>query len=368
MEESIKEYHNAIITPEVNGIFASGGVIYNGDYLQDTLLSPAVYRKNKETIDSLNNEAILYDDSEVLFLGCFYNCWGHSITDSLRFLWVFLPFYRKKLDQRLYSLKMVYITAGGINGSIIGKNFRDILNTLGINVSDIVEVKESTKYKKVYVPEACFAEDEKTIEKHFTKKYQEVINFIISKIDCSSQDSSTKTIYLSRTHWQHGLRRKDFGERTIEKAILKYYPECEIVYPENLTFFEQVELLSKCNKLITTEGSIGHNAVFLPLGSEIVLLQKCWLRNRYQKAINESRQLKVTYLKAYWNNHLLNEKYNPMIGPFFLCVTDEIAKYLGCNFKISIGERFTYDMLFFYRVVKALFCKSFKFHSSNSVF
>lgn len=343
------EYNGVVIQPEM-GVFGSGCLIYDGKIIQETLLSPAAVR-NKVLVDSEN--AIVSNET-VVFIGVFYNCWGHSLTDSLRFLWIFLPKYKNLFDKLLQTSKLVFITAGGEEGRIIGKNFSDLLSILGVTKYQFQEVKEKTFFTKVIVPTPCFYEDPITIEKHFTDKYLEIIDFIMADINRNILPNPSKTVYFSRAHWQKGIKRKDFGEKSIEKSVRQCFSDCEIVYPEDLTFQEQVVLLSNTKKLITTEGSISHNAIFLQKGSELVLLQKCWLRNRYQKAINKAKELKIVYLKAYWRNHLFQKKLNPMSGPFFLCATSEIANYLKSKKTFSLSERVLYDYVCMVHSIRAI--------------
>lgn len=341
-ELKIRKFSGAVVWPEGGEGMSSAAVYVDGKVLPDTQISPCLCRNINRSVD---DPRIVDDGASALFLGAFYGCWGHSLTDSLRFLWVFLPHYANRLGVDLSSLKLVYVPVGGKKN--LGKSFRELLMAVGVPINRIIEVTQPTRFKLLYVPEASFYEDLKTIERHWTKEYSDSIERVIATVVPKALHP-TRMIYFSRTKWQKGLRRKDFGEVAIEKAIRKNLPECEIISPEQFSFGEQVSMLQSCKKLIVTEGSLSHNALFLPQRAELVILRKCWLANRYQKAINEMRELKVIELDASWKNRLINPLKNPCAGPFFLAVTTDLARYLHISKgKVSLSERFLYEIVTF---------------------
>ena len=260
----IRTFDSAIVQPEQIGRFASGCVVAESGVVRDTLLSPCLYHN----VDlRIRDSEVVTESCDALFIGCFYNCWGHSLTDSLRYLWVFLPRYRKMLVEAAGNAKIVYVTAGGECGRKFGKNFAEMLDVLGVPRERIIEIRKPTRFRRLFVPTPSFYEDEK-IDRHCTDKYKETIDYIIDAVVPRSA-APDKIVYFTRSKWQHGFARKDFGEIAIERAVKRAYPDCEMVAPETLSFKELVKLVASCKMLITTEGSIGHNSLFLRGGGNI---------------------------------------------------------------------------------------------------
>ena len=76
----VRKYKNAVVRPCMQNTFATGGVFVDGKIINDTLLSPCLCRNFDFGVTSECN----LSHNKALFLGVFYGCWGHCITDSLR--------------------------------------------------------------------------------------------------------------------------------------------------------------------------------------------------------------------------------------------------------------------------------------------
>lgn len=131
-------------------------------------------------------------------------------------------------------------------------------------------------------------------------------------------------LYFTRSRLSQTWAR-DNGEKDLEKAFRN--EGYQIVSPENLTFDEQVSALMQCTHFAATEGSISHNAIWCQPNTEVIILRKANVVNTWQLAINEMAKIKPIYIDAH-NSVKANLQF-PMVGPFFMCITPELERYLG---------------------------------------
>lgn len=158
-------------------------------------------------------------------------------------------------------------------------------------------------------------------------------------------------VYLTRTHLK-GFR--DIGELQVERLICK--ESVHSIAPEEYSVLQQLYILMNCNELITTEGSIAHNAVFCSPKTSVVILRKANYVNQHQLVVNEVADVNVTYIDA--NYSCFVGKGHEAEGPYYLCVTDELRDYLHVakGFRLPTFLRFDfgiYSMYTLYRRMRA---------------
>ncbi len=281
------------------------------------------------------------EKGSIFYLGIFVNCWGHLLLDGTRFLWAIVEGKVPRNATFAYSvLQKAGDTAGGM-----APNFAALLETLGIKKEQCIRITEPTEFDEILFASEAFRTDRDAAAVHFySREFAEVFEHIQKSLVPNPKPPHRK-IYLSRSHWKQNAL--DIGERQLEKAFEKF-GGFEIVSPERLTFQEMVKILSETKVLATTEGSIAHNAVFLPRGAEIVLLEKFNFPNHYQPTVNKMKGLKVTYIEANWTRW---EVYKGGVwrGPFCLEVTRHVGEYLGCPASWSIATRVRYVWSIFWR-------------------
>lgn len=139
-----------------------------------------------------------------------------------------------------------------------------------------------------------------------------------------SENSYPDKIYFSRTRL-HDAR--DFGELAIEHLFANQ--GYRIVYPETLSFLEQVRMVSCCKTFAATEGSISHNAIFLHQGQQCVVLKKANYTNGYQYMIEHITGADTKYINI---NHSIHSR-SPWEGPFYMCPTSDLYTFLGIKKK-----------------------------------
>lgn len=256
-----------------------------------------------------------YCDEEVLYIGMMFGVWGHCLTDFLRHVWPLLK----------HKFKVAYTTVLPTNK--MPDNYFRMLNALGVPNEDIIRITRPTKFRSVLFGDPSNYRDEGRNGRFFTQEYVDTIEkiraYYLAEKECPEH---VEAVYLSRSGWKKG--QVDFGEHLVETAFMRYY-NCKVVHPESLSLGAMIRLLSSCDTLVTTEGSIAHNSVFMREGTNLISIRKTDYVNWYQPMISQSRQLNVTYIDANYT-YLLPPGNAPWFGPFLMGVNRKLADYLGC--------------------------------------
>lgn len=308
--------YNATIIPSERRKtgFKEGGIYTSdGKFVKSATLN-GVEPLSKVELPTTN---INKSNNTIIFIGTFYSIWGHAITDSIKKIWFLFT------EEGRLLLK---------NGAKIGFIFHDkgdsytlnVIEKTGINPNDIVEIKEPTQFKNVYIPDNSIIYKPEDETRYFTKEYTEIINRIINCYNLTYtpqiKEKYNKVYFSRRKIYQNG---RDWGENNIERIFR--YLGYKIMYPEKLSFFEQIHILRNCSHFATTEGSISHTIIFCKPHTKIELIRKCNRLNFHQLMINEAAQLDVTYIDA--NKSVIIDERMPLNGPFYLCITKELKQF-----------------------------------------
>lgn len=310
---AVKELENAVVRPGM-------GITVGEDFLDESYLH---VNHNAPKSFRFNPEDCVESDEEVVFIGMFINIWGHCLTDCMKHLWIFL-----NEEERFKCLPLVYVkTREDIR---IPDNFWKMLELLGVDLSRVREVKENTRFSKVYLPDQCFWADENNYHRLCTKEYSLMFDKIISSVE--PREDCPK-VYLTRS--QLKVHNRDYGERSIEKVFRK--KGYKVFAPEKLSLVEMIALLKGCSSFAATDGSIAHNSLFLHRGTECVFIRKADTVNSYQAPITQSRELNVTIIDAN-GSRLLYNKRAPWDGPFFVYCNSRMRRWSGVHVAFPLKE------------------------------
>lgn len=319
-ELNVHQLTDAVVLP---GCPKGGGVVSaDGEYFESSF----VHRGHGQS-GAYSAEVVDEVSDPVIYIGLFNLCWGHCLTDGLKFIWALfsnkLPEDDRKHARVVYT--MLYPRA------TLPKNFLALLQRLGIEENRLLRVDRPTRFAKLYLPDESFWFD-KGVGRFYTKEYADLLN----RISLREVKLTGEKIYLTRSAWKG--RVADYGE----SRIANYFRDrgYRIVSPENLSLEESIDILGGCSTLAATEGSIAHNAVFLRPGSNLVLLRKADWFNDYQLAIDSAKKLLVTYVDA--NRTILMDGTAPWNGPFFLYVTKYLVSFGGGRAHFPVGEYVRY--------------------------
>lgn len=307
--------NNARILPSSRGVFGSGGVCTQDGVFLD---SSAFHEHYPSSLYEYDEKSVIHKNAEAVFLGTWVDVYGHSITDNIKKLWFLnseqyhdIETEAREAGRELDLVYNYYISRK------LPAYICDILKSLGIDAKNLVRVDNVTEYSKVYVP------DNSLIMKDGWRFYSNVFKSLILRISNYCLDSIadySEKVYLSRLSIKD---KRDFGESFIEDTFKQN--GFTIIYPETLTFAQQVSLYAHCRVMATTEGSISHNAIFCKEGTELIVLRKMDYCNEYQLTINDMKKLKVTYIDAH---HSIKTR-KPWEGPFFMWRTKYLNSFLG---------------------------------------
>ena len=191
-------------------------------------------------------------ETPCIYCGYLFSGYGHFILESLAMYYC--------IKQLPPNYKLVFSYS---NNKDIQSCYKDILTfkhskqlidyqvdvfyNLGIT-NEIEIIKEPTLFKEIYVPPAGFA-----LGRWFIKEQQEALELIESKPE------KGKYIYLSR--YQYNSMRGARNENEIHDFLASR--GWEIVYPERLSFKEQLEKIASAEIIFGITGSALHNLIFI---------------------------------------------------------------------------------------------------------
>ena len=241
--------------------------------------------------------------------------WGHYITDCIRFLW-FLNSNEYKNKFKEYKLVGAQLWRFKFKG-----NFKRIFEILGINCDEIELVREITRYDEIVIPDECFMRDEQCeYNRLFTKEYVELVDKIRNYAIEHKTPTDCKKIYYSDSN-----KRTQIGENVLEEYFKsKGY---KIIHPEKLSLDQQLNYLINCESFASTVGSISHNILFLPNGTNVILIPRLNSLNRYQLALNQIHNLNITYIDSSLS------LFGRYVGNFYYFISKQLVSYFGDEIK-----------------------------------
>lgn len=267
-------------------------------------------------------------DEDIIYLGCFWNCWGHFFTDGLAKAWYLLTNeYKEKYKGK------VKLAISFINNTLQScpKPLLSLYQLLGVDEEDIIVITQPTKFRSVIVPDNSLFFHNDT--RHFTKEYTATIDAITDAVP-ANLDKKYEKIYLSRTHFTKG--NADFGERSLESVFKRL--GYTIIHPQEYSVLEQIAIFKAAKSFVSTTGSIGHNSVFCNRNTEVILLRKCWATFDYQLVINEAKELNVTYVDTHLTCFVNAEPHN---GPFYLYRNTNFCRFIKDRYNLQVNENFS---------------------------
>ena len=291
-------FHRGVLTSQ--GEIVDNSLLFEGfepDWANNIELSKAITRK--ET---------------VIFLGWLESVWGHILTDCLKKLW----FIQTDICKQ-------YISQGAKFVAIIPWNstaLRTVFDLAGIQIDNIENIKVLSNFEKVIIPDnSIVATSDNT--RYFTKEYGDVVRLITSKIPVTK---SSGKLYFTRTSFSGNKfwLKREYGESCIESVFRKM--GYKIVAPEKMSVLDTLSLIKNCESFASTEGSISHNILFCRPNTEVQIVRKVDYVNSWQLVVNQVADVNITYIDAH--RSIIS---TGCLGPFYMCVTKEFEKYVGCS-------------------------------------
>lgn len=319
---SFQSFENAYVLPSKDlwkhGKCYGGVVTAEGDFVE----SSAWHEGDRCDKYDFDPHTVQQSEATAIYMGFYNGCWGHAITDNLKKLW----FLQTETCRQLVAqgAKLIYLT---IDNKPQPQYVYRLFALAGVDLGALELVTELKQFHKIIIPDNSFVADRG--QRYFTREYVATIDDIKNaareyeaKAVHRERRSYPEKIYFTRTHLKS---QRDLGEKEIEKQFqgLGY----AVIAPEEYAVEEQVLFLMNCKAFATTEGSISHNVVFTPSGTEVTIIRKCNDVNKYQMAVNEVANSEVTYIDAHHSSRAPKEA--PWAGPFYLYHNRNLSQWSG---------------------------------------
>ena len=306
---------NAYFLPHKNieGLWCGGGGLLDsvGNFIPSSFIHTGGGRAYDPT-------GVKHSDETVIYLGMFFNLWGHCLTDNLRRLW----FLKSDLYRKYFKdCPLVYIPFQNFDFETNSKNFKRLLEILEIDCNNFQTPKEVTQYKNIILPDESFITYTGGLgPRFFTNEYVEMIDRIR---DFAIKHKISIPKPFKKIYFFHGS--KQIGEERIaEYFSSKGY---EILSPEKLSFDEQLNVLINCENFASTVGSCSHNVMFLRDNTEVILIPRAHYTMGYQIAMDQIHNLNINYIDS--SLSLFSDIHYPWTGPFYYLLSANLLKFFG---------------------------------------
>lgn len=103
------------------------------------------------------------------------------------------------------------------------------------------------------------------------------------------------------------------------------------VDPLRYSLKQQIAIYNNAREIVVEESSMAHNTIFCREGTKVIILRKCEEINEYQSAINQMRNLDVTYVDCHLS--VLTNPVIPSGGPFFCYANELFCRCFGVEYK-----------------------------------
>lgn len=164
--------------------------------------------------------------------------------------------YFNELKQINPNVKIAIVSGNGGNGTFI----TEIIQLLGMDMSDVANVSNGTLYETVYMTDHMvfnFAEQNERLKDFIVKLRKSIRNHVDTNNDVRETLTS---VYLTRD-FEHALNSRIFLSEAIviESARQK---NIDVVLCENMTSYEKINKLWNSKKIITHIGANLMNVLF----------------------------------------------------------------------------------------------------------
>ncbi len=183
-------------------------------------------------------------DEPVLYLSFLPDHWGHFLTEATSRLWARLSHPELSRVAGFYSM---------IDN--LDSKYAEFLSILDLNIGvNVYTSNKPVKLSKCFIPKASFSNRGEAYSVH-----REVFSVVSEHyLRDAPPNKSDQPVFLSRS--KLGSPRIIRRERQLEQAIATL--GTLIVYPEQLSLAEQIQLFNRHRNFIGCWGSAFHNIIF----------------------------------------------------------------------------------------------------------
>lgn len=328
------------------GIFDSEGYYVSGS----TPLKSGRLESNRCRTLSENqkNSQVIHNQSTAVYIGVILGGWGHFITDCMRLLWFLTS---KGYSENFSECPILYIYENNIRQENPNASWLRLIEILGIDTSLLKQITTPVKYDRIILPDECFFRADDGIM-YFSQEYIDTIDKVRDFAAANSRAAAPRKIYYSYSKYSRwrGIS-KVYGEDKLDKYFAsKGY---EIIYPEDFSLDEQLNMLINCESFASTVGSCSHNSLFLRDNTEVILIPRKFCLNDYQLVINQVHKQRIHYIDSSFSifavttlapflcfiSSNLRKYFNDENTESIVCFSD-FLKYLCASFGFRFGRKF----------------------------
>lgn len=288
----------------VNGVWTwgLGGVVdYNGNYFESSFVRAeggAAYTPA---------EKVSYSPATVIYLGMFDNCWGHCITDDLKFIW----FLKSASFQKYFQ--NCPIVFNPMSGEGLIPNFISLLKILEVDTEKLIPILKPVQFKQIILPDesVSFIEGNRTVTSEYSETINRIRHFAIKNFSPLPQ---------KKFYFFHG--RKSIGE----EKFARYFQSQDftVIQPEKFSLTEQLNILANCENFASTAGSTAHNMIFLKDHSKVTIIPRAAYLTACHPALDHLHDLEISYVDS-----TVSTLANDNKGPFCYIVSENLRKHFG---------------------------------------
>lgn len=333
-ELRLREYHDVAIYPWTEETEPFQGEVMNRDGSVVPNVNMTSYYENHigKTYDLPDIED---EVEEAIYLGNVAICWGHYFTDGIAKMWcIDNPRFQELLSRDV----PVYFVAPYYPMYSTPKAWEHLLQKLGFT-KHVLPLLKPTRFHKLHVADSSLYIENKT--RYFTPEYKTTVERLVANSIVHQDTPTYDKLYLSRLKLKR--KAKEYGERAIQRAFQKQ--GYHVIYPETLSYEEQVWLYSHAKSIVATKGSICMNSIFCQPGTELIVLRKSFGTHDYQYIISQVRDLNVTHIDSHLTVFITEM---PSIGPFFIYINDNLVRFFKDRFNKTLRNNFSRTRFFAY--------------------
>lgn len=225
---------------------------------------------------------VIYIDEPVIYLGVMPLHWGHFLIDFLSKVWF--------LSEMSASYKLLYIPRyfdGPIEGS-----FMELLTLAGINIQNLIAVRQPTKVKEIIIPDSVMG-----FGTHFSKNHYRNVTLRIADAAMRKAGNLNLPVYERVYFTRRQFCGQDVGEKEIEEDFERN--GFKVLSPETLSVVEQIHYINTSKLIASLSGTICHNFVFSKGNAELIILNRHPQPNLPQFRINYIFDVNCTWVDVY---------------------------------------------------------------------
>ncbi len=252
-----------------------------------------------------------YVDQDVVYLGMYFNHWGHFLIDLMGRMWYFAQGKGK-------GLKLAYLGEEEPKG-----NFLQIFQLLGLEQEDLIHITKPTRFRKVIVPEfsckSCV---------WYSDEYRGIFDAMIRRVEEEGYEpeklKDIRKVYFARTSFGKA-KATEFGEDMIVRWMQAngFTP----IAPETLSVRDQIYVWNKAEEIACLDGSIPMSLAFSGNPKlKLTVLHKTSLEHLNLELYLLMRPCDVTLLDV-WHEPFEGYPRGIGSGPFLLYLGEDAKAY-----------------------------------------